>query len=134
MILKAGTRVFQSGFQRMFSQNTGRGTESGSSLVSQLAKNALGQQLSCRFNSSKKTVFDKKAPMSYEKYVESNMPSFDDFCQEVALPTIRESEVGPQRTKELSDPANLQRAYESYCRGSYSGYLDSLDPMNPFIL
>lgn len=121
------------GLQRSFSQRTDIAVSVGGALVSRIARDALDSQPGHRYTSSKKSTFDKK-PMTQEEYVNSHMPSFDEFCQKIALPTIQESGVNPQRAKELSDPANLQRAYECYCGGSYRGYIDSLDPMNPFIL
>ncbi|MBS0628175.1 MAG: hypothetical protein JSS09_08195 [Verrucomicrobia bacterium] len=119
------TGVLLTGLQRSLSQKTN--TEA--SLVSNLAKTALTSKSNY---STKKT--DKITPMSKEQYVKNNLLSFDDYCQKIALPLIKRSCTDPERAQQLSAPANLKRAYEGYCNGEYRGYVNRLDPINPFIL
>lgn len=107
---------------RVFSQKSGPEFSLKTSIKSHLAKNTITTQ---PIDKEK-----KKEPMSREKY----MPSFDEYCQKIALPTIRDSGVGAERAAYLSKPEHLLRAYRGCCNGCYRGYLHSLNPMNPFIL
>lgn len=121
------TGVLLTGLQRASSQKAGTGLNA--SLISNLAKNTFAMQS----NYSTKNP-DKAIPISKEEYVRTNMPSFDEYCQKIALPLINRSCADPEKAKRLSAPSHLQKAYEGYCAGCYRGYVNSLDPMNPFIL
>lgn len=123
------TGVLLAGCQKSFSYKSGIGVAKISA-VSGLANTVLRMH----HDHAKKESPVIKCPMTREEYAQKNLPSFDEFCQKIALPVIENSEISLQRKEELRAPSNLQGAYKGYCEGRYRAYVDSFDPMNPFIL